>query len=93
MARDTKTRTRTRKKVNDNVNFVSADECPCGEDLDEGAVMLSCSECNLWWHACCVNLKSISEDMASTIEDWRVEMPTLFYFTVHCRLIDKSYFS
>ena len=71
MARDTKTRTRTRKKVNDNVNFVSADECPCGEDLDEGAVMLSCSECGLWWHACCVNLKGISEDMAATIKDWR----------------------
>lgn len=50
---------------------VTADECPCGEDLDEGVVMLSCSECETWWHACCVNMKGISEDMAASIEDWK----------------------
>lgn len=74
MARDTKkTRTRTRRKAttNDNINAATADECPCGEDLDEGVVMLCCSECETWWHAWCVNLKGISEDMAATIEDWK----------------------
>lgn len=63
-------KTRTRRRVNGNTNVVS-DECPCGEELDEGVVMLSCSECETWWHACCVNLKGITEEMAATIEDWK----------------------
>ncbi len=45
------------------------DKCPCGKS-DDASWMIKCTRCPQDWHSNCVNLKGITADFVTQLEDW-----------------------
>ena len=55
---------------------VCYDKCPCGASSKGNAWVLTCTACPQQWHNTCANLKGISQDFITNLEEW--ECPLCF---------------
>ncbi len=66
---NTKVTNKDTKKDKKASNSICYDACPCGKS-DKSAWMLTCTNCPQSWHNKCSNLKGISENFVTDLEDW-----------------------
>ncbi len=58
-----------KETTNKKSTSITYNKCPCGKS-DDSSWVLTCTRCPQSWHSNCSNLKGISEQFVTELEDW-----------------------